>query len=357
MVVHEFGALNFRNYRELFVRFSDQVNVLLGLNGQGKSNLVEGIYFINHLESFRTHQLDLLVMAGESAAQVQGTVSNDGIERKVRVEVSRRGRKVWLDEAPVAKLSEYVSRFFALIFNPDSLYLYRHFPLERRWFFNRYLSFVDPAYLHLIREFRVVHAQKNKLLKQGDLASLPAWNELFAAKSYAILARRTALVEAINRALPEVFRRLTGQEEPLRMELHASLKGQPAQALDALRRAQDNEARMGFALLGPHRDDFRMVLGTGRREAVFSQGEYRTALLALKLSLGRLLETERGFVPVLVLDDVFSELDATRRQRLAEYLLPLRNQVFITATEPLESFHVPAARIMEIRAGHVVAER
>jgi len=359
MVIRELSALSFRNFRELRLSFSDQINVLIGQNGHGKTNIAEAIYFLNHLDSFRTHQLGELITQGQSLAHVQGILYTQESDKKVRVEISRRGRKVTVDENPVPKFSAYVADYFALVFNPDHLYLFRHVPAERRWLLNRYLSFADPAYLNALREFRVVHAQKNQLLKRGELSSLPAWNQLFAARSYAILVNRSAFAGRVNPVLAESFALLTGREEILRLEVHASLAGTAEAMTETLARAKDSEARMGHALFGPHRDDVRLTLGDvsrgGRRDTLFSQGEYRAALLALQLALGRLLETERGFRPVLILDDVFSELDATVRERLLHYLPRLSNQMFITTTEWTEPMHVPGARIMEIQAGRVAA--
>ena len=355
MVIRELSALNFRNFRELRVSFSDRINVLIGQNGQGKTNVVEAIYFLNHLDSFRTHNLGELIAQGASLAQMQGILRTGETDQKVRVDISRRGRKVTVDDQPIPKLSAYVAAFFALVFNPDHLYLFRHVPSERRWLLNRYLSFAEPAYLSALREFRMVHAQKNQLLKRGELSSLPAWNQLFAARSYAILGNRSAFAERVNPLLSEAFAMLTGRREALRLEVHASLAGTVEQMAEALANARETEARTGHAMLGPHRDDVRLILGDAKRDTLFSQGEYRAALLALQLALGRMLEEERGFRPVLILDDVFSELDAAVRERLLDYLPRLSNQMFITTTEWTEPMPTAGARIMEIQAGRVAA--
>ncbi len=363
MVIRELSALSFRNFPELRLSFSDRINVLIGQNGSGKTNIVEGIYFLNHLDSFRTHQLGDLIAQGNTVGYLQGILTTGESDQKVRVELSRRGRKVTVNEVAIPHLSTYVAAYFALVFNPDHLYLFRHVPAERRWLLNRFLSFSDPAYLNALREFRVVHAQKNQLLKRGDLSSLPAWNQLFAARSNAIMKDRSAFAERVNPALGEMFARLTGREEPLRLAVRASLTGPEEQMLESLERAREAEARAGHALFGPHRDDVRLTLGADakdrneRRDTLFSQGEYRAALLALQLALGRLLEIERGFRPVLILDDVFSELDGPVRERLLAYLPHLNNQLFITTTEWPEPMHVTGARVMEIQAGRVAAVR
>lgn len=240
-----------------------------------------------------------------------------------------------------------------MVFSPDHLYLFRHAPSERRWLVNRYLSFVSPTYLKALREFRQVHAQKNQLLRHGELSSLPAWNRLFAERSNAILTDRLAFSERIHPVLSEVFSLLTGRTEALGLELRPSLRGDVREMTDALARAREAELRAGHALLGPHRDDVRLILEGKGGDALFSQGEYRAALLALQLGLGRLMAAERGFHPVLILDDVFSELDAPIRERLLQYLARLPNQMFITTTDWIPTMHVPGARVMEIRSGCV----
>ncbi len=379
MVIEELGAQAFRNYRELFVRFSPRVNILLGENGQGKTNLAEGIYYVAALDSFRTHAFTQLIQQGQPHALLQAAVSAQDTAQKARIEISRSGRRVWLNQAPVQRLSSYVSAFFALVFNPDSLYLYRNFPAERRLFFNRFLAFLDHGYLVSLQEFKVVHAQKNKLLKSGEISSLPAWNQLFVERNHAMLNKRLKAAEEVNALLAGMFAALTGRRERLRLVYRPSLQGEPAEALRTLEQAREQEAERGHAVLGAHRDDFRMVLdspsapaangepvpqaspGEGRREPLFSQGEYRVALLALLLAVSQLVEARLvrargGFRPVLILDDVFSELDGGVQARLAAHLQGLANQIFITTTRSVDPLHVPDARIMEIREGRVVTE-
>jgi DNA replication and repair protein RecF len=354
MVIREFGAVQFRNYRELFVTFSPRINAFVGDNGQGKTNLAEAIYFLSHLSSFRTHRLEPLLAFGEAAAWLQGTVIKPDAEGKARVEIARRGRRAWLDEQPVATLSAYSARFYAILFNPDSLYSYRHYPGARRAEFDRFLSFLDPDYLEALRAFRTVQTQKNGLLKGGDLSSLPDWNRLFIEKASDIIKRRAALLERLNGELPGLFARLSGRTESLRLDYQPSLTGEPQRDAATLARMREPERQAGHALYGPHRDDVQLVLEDRHSEGLFSQGEYRVSLLALKLALNELLAERRGFHPVIILDDVFSELDGSVHERLLDYLQGVPNQVFVTSTQLPAAMQQPGVQIMEIRAGRIV---
>ncbi|HKI97464.1 MAG TPA: DNA replication and repair protein RecF [bacterium] len=353
MVIREFGAIHFRNYRELFVNFSEGINLFIGDNGQGKTNLAEAIYFLSHLGSFRTHRLDPLLTFGEAASWLQGTVLKPDFETKARVEITRRGRRVWLDDQPVATLSAYAALFYAVLFNPDSLYSYRHYPAARRAEFDRFLSFLDPDYLEALRNFRTIQMQKNGLLKGGDLSSLPDWNHLFIEKASGIIKRRAALLERLNGELPALFALLTGRDEALRLVYEPSLTGNPAQDEATLARVTEQERLAGHAMYGPHRDDVQLVLDQ-RKESYFSQGEYRVSLLALKLALNGLLSERRGSHPVIILDDLFSELDASVQGRLLEYLKSMPNQIFITTTQVPPTLQIPGVQIMEIREGRIV---
>jgi DNA replication and repair protein RecF len=364
MVIGEIAALDFRNYTQLRLSFGDRINVMVGSNGQGKSNLTEAIYFLLHLDSFRTHDLGQVIRQGAGMAQLQGQIQHHDMTDKVRVEVSRKGHRVWWNNAPIDRLFGYVNRSFALVFNPDALYLYRHVPNERRMFYNRVLSFLDMAYARDLLAFRQIHAQKNTLLRGGDLAGLDAWNRLFGERGRAIMNQRSAFVAELNLTLPGLFTALTGRRETLRLRYAPSFKAGPEEIERQLRDVRPQEEKLGYAVVGPHRDDYRLALHlpeadgrseeSARKDAQFSQGEYRSALLALTLALDGLLEQRKGFRAVVILDDAFSELDGRVREAVAAHLLRMPNQIFITATERLSAFQA-GARIMEVRAGQVVS--
>lgn len=353
MVIQEFGCAHFRNYGEVFLRFSEKVNIFVGKNGQGKTNLAEAIYFLSNLDSFRIHKLEKLIQEGQPSTEVKAKIEKKQIQYKSHIELSKQGRKIWLNAEPVKKVSDYVSMFYSTVFNPDNLYLHRHHPHERRAFIDRYISFIDPVYLVEIRAFRSLLQQKNKLLKSGDYSSLADWNKLFAEKSCVIVEKRRKSTKEINDSLPEKVAPLLGQGKNITLSFFPSLKGTPEKILDHLERVKEAEIRAGHSLLGPHRDDFRMESG-GRGEDFFSQGEYRISLLSLKFTLSSLLEEKLSFRPIIILDDLFSELDAVTKVNLVQYLNTIPNQVFITTTAKEDGSGFPQAEVMEIEGGKIV---
>ena len=362
MVIRELGLLHFRNYDQLFARFTDRLNVFLGRNGQGKTNLLEALYLTTHLESFRTRKLQPLIETGQPLAQVQAVVLKCDRSYKARFELSRQGKKVWLDEVTVPRVSSYIALFFSLLFNPDHLFHFRQFPAERRAALDRFLAFVDPAYLQALKDMRVVLMQKNKLLKSGRGEGLPEWNHLFIEKGYAILEGRKRMVDQLQARLRGLFGRLTGREEELTLAYRPSLEGTREDWARALERVESRERQAGHALIGPHRDEFRLALeplaGGRREDEQFSQGEFRGAYLALLFAMNAWLDAERGFRPVLILDDLLSELDPAIQASLMEYLSALPNQIFITTTHWTEGFRPAAAgqeiSLREISGGRIL---
>ena len=354
MVIHTFAATHFRNYKELRVTFSDDINFIVGDNGQGKTNLVEAIYFVNHLESFRTHRPKKLIHFEQPLSCLQAHFNCSDWVHQSRIELSRLGRKVWLNHSPVSRLSEYITRFYAVVFNPDSLHAFRYHPTVKRTFFNRFLSFLSGVFLREMRDFRSVHSQKNQLLKSREKSSLMDWNALFVEKSCGIICARQKMVERVNQILPDVFSCISGHKECLTLRYVPSLSADVLKSTEVLAKAAEQEFKLGYALYGPHRDEFGFQLGKTQLDDFFSQGEYRIALLALKLTANAIVVEQLGFYPILILDDLFSELDAKVRSNLRAYLSGLNNQVFITSTDQGEARDYPHAQIMEICGGRVV---
>ena len=354
MVIKEFSALRFRNYRELFLPLSTGIYLITGDNGQGKTNLVEGLYFLCHLASFRTSRLEQLIAFDANQCFLQGVVNKNNIDRKARIEISRRGRRVWLDEEPIATISSYISLFHSLLFNPDSLYNYRNFPGERRAFYDRVLSFIDPDYLEALRSFKTINNQKNQLLKKQDLSSLPAWNRLFVEKSCVIIEKRREITADLNNRMTRILSNLIGKTQHLTLEYHPSLSGDLERDSRTLEKVTERESQAGHALYGPHRDEFLMTLDQGRGEAFFSQGESRVTLLAVLLALNEVVTERLGYRPAVILDDLYSELDPTVQENLTRHLHGLSNQIFITTTHPPPVLKHQAVEILQIQDGRIV---
>ena len=336
MVVRGLDLTGFRNYKTLSAKFSPSCNWVIGNNGQGKTNLVEAVYYLCNLESFRTRKTSFLLNTESSVTRLFGEVEQNSVLHRIDITVNEKGRRVLLDHKVFQRTSEYVLSFAALAFTPEGVSLFRNQPQERRRFFNRTLSLIDSAYLLDLQSYMEVLGQKNILLKkQRRENEIKPWNELLARYGTSIVKKRKKFVSQVNETLSFVFQELTGREEALGLQYEPAIrnwdKGEDS-ILKEIEGSLERERQYGHALVGPHRDDYRMQLGKRKDRGFFSQGEYRVTYLSLKLCVNSILIENSGNHPVIIFDDLFSELDQGVVSHTITALEKMENQVFITST-------------------------
>lgn len=351
MVIHALDLHHFRNYTRLKIEFSPRMNFIWGGNGQGKTNLVEALYYLCNLDSFRTHKILPLLQEKNEFALLKSSVERNHVLFSVQINLFKKGKKVLLNQKFSRKASEHIFSFFSLAFTPEDIPLFRAHPYERRRFFDRTLSFVDASYFSDIQELNQVLEQKNALLKRKEISQIPLWNELLLKNSQKVIRRRYDFVQAINRDLSGFFKKMTGRPERLLLVYQPSF-GEgcdkcPQSMHEMLQKIMERELKYGYALLGPHRDDYRLFLDDRADRDFFSQGELRVTNLSLKMSINQLLSERYGFYPVLIFDDLFSELDPGVNENVLQFFKELKNQIFITST------NVPADLIDHGKTIHI----
>ncbi len=350
---------DFRNYRSAAFEFPSRVTLFLGANAQGKTNLLEAIYLLGTFKSFKTqHNRDIIRWSAE-AATVAGTVADGGLDRELEILLTPQSRRARVNRKPVRSLQEFFGACRVILFAPEDLALVKGAPALRRRFLDRAIFTGWPGYLPALQAYLGAVQQKQALLRGGggpgrggwggaagysglaEAAAREAWDEALVSHGVEVLRRRARLVAELGPYLTAAYRRLAGPRggeaamayrpgapvDPLAppAELAAAL----AAAVEA---ARADERRRGLVLVGPHRDDLLLTLD-GRDLRLFgSQGEQRSFVVALKLAELALLSERLGSPPIFLLDDVASELDASRRQALAEALVESKAQVFLTAT-------------------------
>ena len=368
MVVSELSVRDFRNYRQEHIQLAPGLNVIVGRNGQGKTNLMEAVHLLLHLHSFRPHRWEQLLRKGAPQAWVQGGLENGMGMDATRLEISPAGRRAWWNDSLVRKLSEHVGRGCVILFNPEQLYRYRHQPAERRALLDRFLSFADLDYSRHLKAYARARNQKNQLLKAQQLHALEAWNTLLIHHGQALVAKRHQLISQLNSSFALLHKQLTTSTEikiessgSLELRYLPNLAGDEQNWTERMRQVAEQEHCLGYTLVGPHRDDIQMCLGVSpiakgqslknnsRSESFFSQGEYRLALLTLKLAFNQLLNHRA----VLILDDLFSELDAGIKQKLCGYLNKLPNQILITTTEIDSAASLMKPHLLQVENGAV----
>ena len=336
MIVKSLKLKNFRNHSYLYYEFKPGLNIITGNNGVGKTNIVEAIYYLSLARSFRTQEDKDLIKEGKVNAEIDSVVLEGEISRKIRVLFSEQGRQVLLNNKPISKLSELVKCVNVTLFEPKDVLLFRGSPKARRNFLDINISKKMPAYLEYTSKYERVLKQRNDILKADnvDQLLLDTSTDMLVELSKPIVQTRTAYVKDINDILIKITRALTGEDEPV--EIHY----EPYVPLDdnfinsakeAFKRSLEGDLKRKATSIGVHREDLSVTL-KGKDIGEFgSQGENRIVALALKLSPYFLIQ-DKDKRPVVVLDDVMSELDQAHRLRLIK-LLNKFEQVFITATK------------------------
>jgi DNA replication and repair protein RecF len=367
MRIRELRAEGWRNLAPLTLVPGDRLSVLHGDNGQGKTNVIEAAYYLAVLRSFRTSHAEDLIGRGESAtgtARLRAEITHRGLERRFEIELRPTGRVARLDGKVVRGTAAALGAVSVVLFVPEDLLLPRAAPSSRRRFLDLAIFNIERGYYDEASAFQKVLKNRNALLKRGpaDPMLLDTYDEELARTGARVVMRRRALVAALTPLFREHFRALhselpvslayvsdpdigqAGSEEDVRGRLRDGL---------AARRGLDERRR--FTGFGPHTDDLEIGLAGAPARSHASQGQLRSLVLALKLAELSNVEARLGDPPVLLLDDVPSELDPVRRALLFDVIGRLDCQTLISVTEREIVPAQPARRDFLVRAGSVVA--
>jgi DNA replication and repair protein RecF len=324
---------DFRNYARLDADFAPGFHLLLGDNAQGKTNILEAIYLMATLRSFRGVGGAQMIRHGAKGYFVGGKIVGQG-EREIKMFWALRERKLSLDGQPVKKLTDYFGALRTVVFCTEDLQLVKGAARARRRFLDLLLAQTNPVYLPLLQRYMRTVRARNALLKQraADEAALDSFSQELVKLGNQIIQLRRELIPKFSPLARLAYRRISNDAEELRIEYAPSVKNDFAVEL-AQSRAREKTFRA--TLVGPHRDDL-LLLQNGKSAAQFgSEGQKRTLAIALKMAQAEFLTGIHGSPPVLLIDDVMGELDAKRRSGL----LPLlershqaRGQVFMTCT-------------------------
>lgn len=341
---------DFRNFTALNLNLSDTVNIFLGRNAQGKTNILESINFAS-LGTARVAKDTELVRWNQAAALIRINFSKADVSHDLAVEIysDKRRRRILFDGNAV-KLRDIIGKLNAVMFSPEDLFIFRNSPAARRRFLNIVLAQTAPIYFSELTTYNRLTEQRNNLLKKirENLASpsnLALWNEQLSAAAAKITAKRFTAVENLKILANDMQQKISAQEENLSLvyEIH-DLKNVDAPKSFDVEYLQNwyheifsarnfTDIQRGSTSFGPHLDDLNFFINGKELRLYGSQGQLRTTALALKLSEIEMLKISAGEYPILLLDDVMSELDAMRREKLLEFLLSQKIQTLITATE------------------------
>ncbi len=330
-------ARGFRNLAELELEPGARFNVIHGENGQGKSNLLEAIDYLGSLRSFRGALAADMIAREQALAELAGDVAGEAVPRAFRVRWRRdAGRELQLDGKRPRTRAQYLNAIQTVLFHPGDLQLVSGSPELRRAFIDRVLEHFDPTYASSLDAYERALRSRNRLLKADTPAikAVRAYDEVLASAGAVIGQARTRLIDELGPLVSEAFRSVSGEQHALGVRYEPRVEP----SLQALRRALETslekDLARGFTADGPHADDLGLTLDGTPAKRFGSQGQHRAIVLALKVAELHELTRRVGRVPILLLDDVSSELDPARNRRLFALLAELGGQVFLTTTQP-----------------------
>ena len=339
MFISKLSLKNFRNYQSEEISFSNGINILTGSNAQGKTNCAEAIFFLCTGYSPRANKDKLLVRHGEESAQIIGEATGRYGDVSVRIEFNKNDKKsIFVNQMQVLKVGELLGNINSVFFNPQELKLVQESPEDRRRFMNISLSQMSKNYFYALQRYNKILAQRNNLLKDPDKflikQTLSIWDEQLAKQAGKIIKARNDFLNDIAPIASEKHALLSDNKEVLEMKTESGYYGSEEEIAYALKEdlklALDKDMRLGFTNIGPHRDDIKFTLNGDDVRIFGSQGQQRTVALSLKLAEAEIFYKKFNEYPILILDDVLSELDKKRQRKLISAVSNM--QTIFTAT-------------------------
>lgn len=328
---------NFRNYSHVEIKFLSGKNILIGKNGMGKTNLIEAIYTLALTKSFRGSVESIVIKKGEDTARIEGQIKDD-FKTKYSVIISNQGKKVKINNKNQDKISKYISLINIILFNPDDLKIIKLSPINRRRFLNIEISQLDNSYLILVNDYNRLLKQRNSYLRTMYLNNnaskeyMDAITEKLVALGEKIFEKRKSFIDKINTLIVDLYFQIT-KEKGLTVIYESDFESiNLKNILKKYAKTLNKDMSLGMTQIGIHRDDFYFEINNNNIKEYGSEGQQKNALLAFKLAELEIFKNQKGSYPILILDDLFSEIDDEKINNLIN-LLPFDSQIFITATD------------------------
>lgn len=337
MILTNLKLKNFRNYDELDLNFNKKINIFIGNNAQGKTNILESIYVLSLTKSHRTNKDIYLIKKDSLFTKIIGTVKENEKSSKYEILINEKGKRVSINDRPLKKVSEYLSKINAIMFCPDDLEIIKGSPQERRSFFNVSISGFNNEYIRYLNEYNKILKSRNEYLKTNEFINKDyldvLTNKLIDLNIY-IYKERKKYVETINKYLSNIYEDITGKTNIL-LKYDSFIENEnniKEELEDKFNLIYNTELLQRVTLLGVHKDDFSIFIDNVKINNYGSQGQHRIAVLCLKLSEIKIYEEEYDKKPILLLDDIFSELDVNKKANIIKFI---NNdlEVFITSTD------------------------
>ena len=367
MIIRNIKLKNFRNYENLDFVLNNRLNIIIGNNAQGKTNILESIYFLSLTKSFFAVNDKVVIKKNCLYARIDGVITSNNGCNNLSILVNNYGKYLKIGNKEIKKSSDYLGYLKVILFSPDNIRLLKEGPSIRRRFLNIEISQLSKRYILILNQFNDLLKQRNEYLKNirnslVDKDYMLILNQKFAELAYQIYNFRNDFIVEINKRIKDIYKSIINIDN-IEIKYITDIKLNDKETMineiiDRLDRNYDKEILYGSTLIGPQRDDFCILLNGNDISSYGSQGQMRIAILSVKLSEIDIIFNKFGEYPVILLDDIFSELDVDKRNKLIKYL-NCDKQVIITTTdiENINEELVNNAKLFKIDNGKVIETR
>ena len=356
MYIKNLSLQDFRNYENEKIEFSDGVNIIYGNNGMGKTNALEAIYYFSQGRGLRGSGREA-IRHGCQQGKISIEFSCEDRDHTGEIRFDGRNKKIFLNEIELKKTSQLIGKFVCVLFTPDEMNLVKGAPEVRRRFLDSSIIPMRPSYLSALMNYNIILKQKSTLLRKEEYRMLPVFNQQLAEVGARIIHIRQAYIDGIKDIAAQVQREISSGAEKLEISYNSTVKScdtkdETAYALlEKMAAMESSEKENKICFVGPHRDDISFEINGRSARSYASQGQQRSIVLCLKAAQTELILRETGESPVMLLDDIMSELDKYRRDFLCEKISG--KQVIITCTDPENSNIKSYNNEIQIRNGKV----
>ncbi len=366
MNVNRIQVKNYRNISEAEIFPDKGVNVIFGENAQGKTNILESIWLFSGFRSFRGSKDNELIKFGEEFLKSEIDFYGAGREQSAKIIISRQSKKILLNSVPLNAASKFIGNFNCVVFSPAYLSLVKGSPSERRRFIDTAICQIKPSFTKVISDYNKTLVQRNSFLKDLKFNNsayefLEIWNEKIASLAAVIINERIDYIKKLSSAAAIIYSGISGEKEEMSIEYKMRVspnryealsdKVEKSRIIELIKQSENSDVMYGSTNIGAHHDEIEIKINNMSAKSFGSQGQQRSAALALKLGEAEILKDITGERPVALLDDVMSELDVNRQDYILNHIKDW--QVFITCCEPSTVLRLCEGKTFKISNGRL----
>ena len=361
MIIRSIELKNFRNYEDLNLSFDSGTNIIFGDNAQGKTNILEALYMSGTTKSHKGSKDREMIKFGEQESHIRTIVTKENTDYQIDIHLkNNRSKGIAINRVPIKKASELFGLLNIVFFSPEDLNIIKNGPAERRRFLDSELCQLDRMYLSDLAYYNKILNQRNKLLKdmvyRPELSdTLPVWDMQLAETGKKIIKRRRRFVEELNEIARHIHYHISGEKENMMVRYEPSIVENSFE--EELEQVRERDLKLCQTSVGPHRDDLIISIHDVDIRKFGSQGQQRTSALSLKLSEIALVKNSIHDTPVLLLDDVLSELDSSRQNYLLNHIYDTQTMITCTGLDEFVKNRIELNRVFEVIKGSVYEQK